>query len=119
MFLLLLTTTHLVTASPPTSCISGEPLPKPSPLPPDLQYLQWSQIDRAVFYNCYEKVVEFYDEYEGEPWRIPHASLKIGAHEGHVKIVEALLERENLHQHHHHQPHHHHHHLINDVDFFF
>jgi len=93
MFLLLLTTTHLVTASPPTSCISGEPLPKPSPLPPDLQYLQWSQIDRAVFYNCYEKVVEFYDEYEGEPWRIPHASLKIGAHEGHVKIVEALLER--------------------------
>ena len=44
---------------------------------------------------------------------------RIGAHEGHVKIVEALLERENLHQHHHHQPHHHHHHLINDVDFFF
>ena len=55
-FLLLSALPHLTIASPSPFCHSAEPLPQPSPSSPDLQYEQWSQIDCAVFYNCYEKV---------------------------------------------------------------
>jgi len=71
-----------------------------------LHWKQWSLVNQAVFHNCYKKVISFFDNNEADFG--PHfagfsrkesfqlaadASLKIAAHEGHLKIVEALLER--------------------------
>ena len=103
MFLLLLSATCLVAnGNPPPSspCLSEELLPEPSPKPnlkprPDRRPRKWSQIECAVFHNCYEKVlsdkdkedeikitnmkvIEYFDE--GTDWeesgRIYHESLK-------------------------------------------
>ena len=70
MFLLLLSATCLVAnGNPPPSspCLSEELLPEPSPLPnlkprPDRRPRKWSQIECAVFYNCYEKVLSDKDK---------------------------------------------------------
>ena len=42
------------------------------------------------------KVIKFYDEEKTSSWREGRDSLDIAAHEGHLNIVQALLDRKHL-----------------------
>ena len=64
LFLFLSAIRLVVTSSTPTSpsCLS-DPLPMPSPCPRHLQLCrsdEWTQIERAVFFNCYQKVLNIW-----------------------------------------------------------